>query len=141
MSVEVAVPAHEGAVFKGTVGALNVAIDPNSRAMTVEARFPNADSKLTPGMFGSAEVRLPATEPAVFVPTAAIAHLANGDASIVYTIEGGQAHVTVVQVADEVNGMRRVISGVAAGAEVATTALDKLFDGAPVKVTSHAQAR
>ena len=141
MSVEVAVPAHEGAVFKGTVGALNVAIDPNSRAMTVEARFPNADSKLTPGMFGSAEVRLPATESAVFVPTAAIAHLANGDASVVYIIEGGQAHVKVVQVADEVNGMRRVISGVAAGAEVATTALDKLFDGAPVKVTSHAQAR
>ena len=141
MSVEVAVPAHEGAVFKGAVGALNVAIDPNSRAMTVEARFPNADSKLTPGMFGSAEVRLPATESAVFVPTAAIAHLANGDASVVYIIEGGQAHVKVVQVADEVNGMRRVISGVAAGAEVATTALDKLFDGAPVKVTSHAQAR
>ena len=141
MSVEVAVPAHEGAVFKGTVGALNVAIDPNSRAMTVEARFPNADSKLTPGMFGSAEVRLPATESAVFVPSAAVARLANGDASVVYAIEGGQAHVKVVQVADELNGMRRVISGVAAGAEVATTALDKLFDGAPVKVTSHAQAR
>ena len=141
MSVEVAVPAYEGAVFKGTVGALNVAIDPNSRAMTVEARFPNADSKLTPGMFGSAEVRLPATESAVFVPSAAVARLANGDASVVYAIEGGQAHVKVVQVADELNGMRRVISGVAAGAEVATTALDKLFDGAPVKVTSHAQAR
>ena len=141
MSVEVAVPAHEGAVFKGTVGALNVAIDPNSRAMTVEARFPNADSKLTPGMFGSAEVRLPATESAVFVPSAAVARLANGDASVVYAIEGGQAHVKVVQVADELNGMRRVISGVAAGAVVATTALDKLFDGAPVKVTSHAQAR
>ncbi|MEQ1897322.1 MAG: efflux RND transporter periplasmic adaptor subunit [Vicinamibacterales bacterium] len=141
MSVEVAVPAHEGAVFKGTVGALNVAIDPNSRAMTVEAHFPNADSKLTPGMFGSAEVRLPATESAVFVPTAAVARLANGDASVIYIIEGGQAHVQVVQVADELNGMRRVISGVAAGAAVATTALDKLFDGAPVKVTSHAQAR
>lgn len=141
MAVEVVVPAHEGAVFKGTVGALNVAIDPNSRAMTVEARFPNADSKLTPGMFGSAEVRLPATESAVFVPTEAVTHLANGDASVVYTIEGGQAHVKVVQVADELNGMRRVISGVAAGTAVATTALDMLFDGAPVKVTSHAQAR
>ena len=141
MPVEVAVPAHEGAVFRGTVGALNVAIDPNSRAMTVEARFPNADSRLTPGMFGSAEVRLPATESAGFVPTAAVARLANGDASVVYSIEGGQAHVKVVQVADEVNGMRRIISGVAAGTEVATTAHEKLFDGAPVTVSSHAQAR
>ena len=141
MPVEVAVPAHEGAVFTGTVGALNVAIDPNSRAMTVEARFPNADGKLTPGMFGSAEVRLPATESAVFVPSAAVTRLANGDASVIYAIEGGQAHVKVVQVADELNGMRRIISGVAAGTEVATTEHEKLFDGAPVKVSSHAQAR
>jgi RND family efflux transporter MFP subunit len=157
MLVEVTVPAHQGAVFTGSVGALNVAIDPNSRSMTVEARFPNTDSRLTPGMFGSAEVRLPTTAPGVFVPAAAVAHLANGDASVVYAIENNQVYVKVVQVSEEANGVRRVISGLPAGATVAISGLDMLFDGAEVRVvgpqpetaaapdsstgTSHAQAR
>ncbi len=151
MPVEVTVPAHEKSVFKGKVGALNVAIDPNSRSMTVEARFPNADGKLTPGMFGSAEIRLPATEKSLFVPTAAITRLANGDASIAYVISDGQAHVKVVQADDDLNGLRRVRSGLTAGQVVAVTALDKLFDGAPARAAgasaapasgaSHAQTR
>lgn len=140
MPVEVTVPAHEGAVFKGTVGALNVAIDPNSRAMTVEARFPNADAKLTPGMFGSAEIRLPVTETSLFVPASAITRLANGDASIAYVIADGQAHVKVVQADDDVDGLRRVRSGLSADQAVAVSALDKLFDGAPVRVAVTAPA-
>lgn len=140
MPVTVTVPAHESLVFKGSVGALNVAIDPNSRSMTVEARFPNGDGKLTPGMFGSAEIRLPATEKAVFVPAGAVTRLANGNASIAYVVAEGQARVTVLQADEALDGLRRVRSGLAAGQTVATSALDKLFDGAPV-TTSHAQAR
>jgi RND family efflux transporter MFP subunit len=140
MPVEVTVPAHEKALFRGTVGALNVAIDPNSRSMTVEARLPNGDGRLTPGMFGSAEIRLPASEKSVFVPASAVTKLANGDASIAYVINEGQARVTVLQADETLDGQRRVRSGLAVGQTVATTALDKLFDGAPV-TTSHAQAR
>lgn len=140
MPVQASVPAHGQAVFKGTVGALNVAIDPNSRSMTVEARFPNGDGKLTPGMFGSAEIRLPATEASIFVPAPAVTRLANGDASIAYVIEDGQAHVKVVQAEDAVDGQRRIRSGLTAGQSVATSAVDKLFDGAPV-TTTHAQTR
>lgn len=140
MPVEVTVPAHEKALFKGTVGALNVAIDPNSRSMTVEARLPNGDGRLTPGMFGSAEIRLPATQKSLFVPSSAVTRLANGDASIVYTVEKNLARVKVVQVDDDANGQRRVLSGLEAGLEVATSGVDTLFDGAPV-TTSHAQTR
>jgi RND family efflux transporter MFP subunit len=154
MRVEVAVPAHEGAVFLGAVGALNVAIDPNSRSMTVEARFPNTDAKLTPGMFGSAQVRLPATEPGIFVPASAVTRIANGESSAVYVVDGDKARVRVIQPGDEADGMRRIVSGLAAGTVVATTGLDRLFDGASVRIgapsagaapvsgrSSHAQAR
>jgi len=151
MPVLATVPAHAQAVFKGTVGALNVAIDPNSRSMTVEARFPNGDGKLTPGMFSSAEIRLPATETSLFVPASAVTRLANGAASIAYVIENGLAHVKVVQAEDEVDGHRRIRSGLTVGQLVATSAVDKLFDGAPITTDasqmapasgiSHAQTR
>lgn len=140
MPVEVGVPAYEKAVFKGAVGALNVAIDPNSRSMTVEARLPNGDGRLTPGMFGSAEIRLPAKERSLFVPATAVTKLANGDASIAYVIEQNQARVKVLQADEAIDGIRRVRSGLTAGQTVAVTALDKLFDGAPV-AASHAQTR
>ena len=43
LPVQAEVSGYPGVVFVGSVSALNVAIDPNSRAMTVEATFPNAD--------------------------------------------------------------------------------------------------
>ena len=80
MAVRAEVPAHPGASFQGTVSARNVALDANSRAMTIEALFPNADGRLLPGMFGTAEIRLRETERAVYVPTAAVATIANAKA-------------------------------------------------------------
>jgi RND family efflux transporter MFP subunit len=134
MAVDVQVPAYERARFVGSIAALNVAIDPNSRTMTVQAVFANRGSQLTPGMFGSAQIRLAATEPAVFVPRAAVTSITNGESSAVYVVDGNAAHVRVVQTAQEPNGMFRVLSGLDGGAIVATSHLDRLFDGAPVRI-------
>jgi membrane fusion protein (multidrug efflux system) len=134
MRVRAEVPAHPGVVFTGTITARNPAIDPSSRAMTVEARFPNADGKLTPGMFGTAEIALPTTEPALFVPRAAVSAIANGESSIVYVVEGDRVRVRVVQLGEEeADGMSRVLSGVEGEALVATSHLPQLFDGASVQ--------
>jgi RND family efflux transporter MFP subunit len=132
LSVEAEVSGYPGVVFVGLVSALNVAIDPNSRAMTVEATFPNADARVTPGMFGTAQIRLPATETAVFVPTDAVLKIANADA--MYVIEGNRAELRVVQLGDVQSGMIRVDAGVQEGAVVATNNLDKLVDGAAVRL-------
>ena len=85
------------------------------------------------------------------MPAPAVTRLANGDASIAYVIENGQARVKVVQADDETDGYRRIRSGLTVGQAVATSAVDKLFDGAPVAATasqaapasgiSHAQTR
>jgi RND family efflux transporter MFP subunit len=132
LSVEAEVSGYPGVVFVGLVSALNVAIDPNSRAMTVEATFPNADARVTPGMFGTAQIRLPATETAVFVPADAVLKIANADA--MYVIEGNRAELRVVQLGDVQSGMIRVDAGVQEGAVVATNNLDKLVDGAAVRL-------
>jgi RND family efflux transporter MFP subunit len=133
MPVRADVSAYPGTMFEGAVTARNVAIDPGSRAMTIEVSFRNRDSRLTPGMFGNAEVFLPTTERAVYVPREAIRPLANGESSVVYVVEGSTARARIVQPAQAEGGLVRIHTGVEAGAVVAMTNLDKLFDGATVR--------
>jgi membrane fusion protein (multidrug efflux system) len=133
MRVTASVPAHPGRTFTGTVAAVNVAIDPSSRAMSIEARFANADARLKPGMFGSAEVQLPATERGVFVPESAVAALPNGESFAVYAVDGGAVRVRVVQPGERQNGMVRLLAGLEPGVVVATSNLGQLFEGARVR--------
>jgi RND family efflux transporter MFP subunit len=133
MPVRAEVSAYPGTIFSGAISARNVAIDPNSRAMMIEVSFRNRDSRLGPGMFGTAEVLLPATERGVYIPRDAIRPFANGESSVVYVIEGDTARVRIVQPAEPVDGMVRIHTGVEGGAVVATSNLDKLFDGAKVR--------
>lgn len=133
MAVSATVNAHPGRTFTGTVSALNVAIDPASRAMSIEVRFLNADARLMPGMFGSAEVRLPATERGVFVPEAAVTPLPNGESFAVYAVDGDAVRVRVVQPGERQNGVVRLLAGLDAGTVVATTNLNHLFEGARVR--------
>jgi multidrug efflux system membrane fusion protein len=133
MPVRAEVSAYPGTFFEGAVSARNVAIDPNSRAMTIEVTFRNRDSRLAPGMFGNAEVLLPATARAMYVPQQAVQPFANGESSVVYVIEGETARVRIVQPAPAEDGLVRIDTGIQAGAVVAVSNLDKLFDGAAVR--------
>jgi len=136
MAVRAEVPAHANTAFRGTVSALNVALDPNSRAMTIDVQFPNTDDKLLPGMFGTAEIQLPETQRVVYVPKAAVSTIANGQSSAVYVIEGSTARVRVVQTGEVQGELVRILAGISGGAVVATTRLNELFDGAHVKIAS-----
>lgn len=136
MTVRAETPAFPGVVFTGTVTARNPSLDPASRAMTVEVKFPNGDQRLSPGMFGTADIELGETEKALFVPKAAIAPIANGESSMVYVVDGTTARVRVVQLAGTEDGLTRVIAGLEPGAVVATSALSELFDGASVRTAA-----
>ena len=133
MAVSATVNAHPGRTFTGTVSALNVAIDPASRAMSIEAKFSNSDARLMPGMFGSAEVQLPATERGVFVPEAAVSPLPNGESFAVYAVDGDAVRVRVVQPGERQHGMVRLLAGLDAGTVVATSNLTHLFEGARIR--------
>jgi membrane fusion protein (multidrug efflux system) len=141
MTVSASVPAYPGRSFEGTLSALNVAIDPASRAMAVEARFPNQNGSLTPGMFASAEVRLAATEPAVFVAGTSVMPVADGQALGVFVVDGDVVRVRVVQTGERDGGLVRILSGLQAGEVVAATNLDHLVEGARVQVEGPAPAQ
>jgi RND family efflux transporter MFP subunit len=141
MTVRAEVPTYRGSVFEGVVSALNVALDASSRAMAIEVRFANTDGRLLPGMFGTAEIHLPATERAFFVPAAAVTTIANGQSSAVYVVDDATARVRVVQVGESQNGLVRILAGLEGETVVATSALDRLFDGAKVRTAAPAAAR
>src|SRR5437868_1491403 len=66
MPVVARVAAYGDREFQGTTSAVNPTVNPDSRAFVLEARFPNVDVRLKPGMFATARVVLPRTENAVF---------------------------------------------------------------------------
>ncbi len=59
MTVVARVSAFPDRDFLGKVSAINPAVDPNSRAFILEARFDNPKAELRPGMFATARVLLP----------------------------------------------------------------------------------
>jgi multidrug efflux pump subunit AcrA (membrane-fusion protein) len=135
MAVALSVDAYRDRKFSGRVSAINPAIDPTSRAFTVEAEVENPDNSLRSGMFVTARVTLPGGNQAVFVPREAVVNDQNTNSYRVFVVDGTTAHLQVVQIGDEENGWIQIISGVQGGAEVATGNLQQLYEGAKVQPT------
>ncbi len=140
MTVVARVSAYPDRDFTGKVSAINPSVDPNSRVFILEARFPNSDNSLRPGMFSTARVLLPGGEDAVFIPRSAVVRDKTTDSFQVYVIQNGKARLRVV-LPGEVNGDRiRMVSGIAPGDFVATSNQAALYDGAPVNPGSGAKS-
>ncbi|HYJ46839.1 MAG TPA: efflux RND transporter periplasmic adaptor subunit, partial [Pyrinomonadaceae bacterium] len=135
MAVALTVDAYPDRKFNGRVSAINPAIDPTSRALTVEAEVENPDNALRSGMFVTASISLPGGKSSVFVPKDAVVNDQNTNSYRVFTIDGTTAHLQVVQVGNEENGMVQILTGVNPDAEVATSNLQQLYEGAKVQPT------
>ncbi|HLH00185.1 MAG TPA: efflux RND transporter periplasmic adaptor subunit [Bryobacteraceae bacterium] len=133
VTVEANAPGFPGRVFQGKVTALNPAVDPNSRTFSVEAEFPNLDVALKPGMFGTARIFLTGATDGIFIPTEAILTDATTNSSQVFFLRDGKARVAVVQLGAKDGGMTQILSGLSAGAVVATDHLQDLYDGETVQ--------
>jgi multidrug efflux pump subunit AcrA (membrane-fusion protein) len=135
MAVALTVAAYPDRKFGGHVSAINPAIDPTSRAITVEAEVENPDNALRAGMFATAQVVLPGGNQVVFVPREAVVNDQNTNSYRVFVIQGTTAHLRVVQVGDEENGQIQILSGVKGDDEVAMNNLQQLYEGAKVQPT------
>lgn len=135
MAVALSVDAYPDRKFGGHVSAINPAIDPTSRALTVEAEIENPDNALRAGMFVTAQVVLPGGNQGVFVPSAAVVKDQNTNSYRVFVIKGTTAHLQVVQIGDEENGWIQILSGIKGDDEVAMNNLGQLYEGAKVQPT------
>jgi len=136
MPVTARVAAYGDREFQGITSAVNPSVNPDSRAFVLEARFPNQDNALRPGMFANARVVLAGTESAVFVPKSVVVRDRTTDSNQVFVLDSGKAHLRIVTVGDSEAGQVRVLSGVSAGEIVALNKQYELYDGAPVIVQS-----
>jgi multidrug efflux pump subunit AcrA (membrane-fusion protein) len=132
MQATARVAAYGDRDFLGRVTVIRPAIDPTSRAMTVEVEFSNSDFTLKPGMFATARVLLPEGEQGLFVPISSVLTDATTSASQVFVIDSGKARAKVVRIGESENGLVRLLAGVTPGAVVASSGLKDLYDGVPV---------
>ncbi len=134
MGVSLEVDAHRERKFAGRVSAVNPAIDPVSRAATVEAAVENGDNALRAGMFATARIVRQGGAQAVFVPRAAVFADQNTQSYRVFVIQNDMAKLRVVQIGEEEGGWMKIGSGINADEVVATSNLPQLFEGARVRV-------
>lgn len=134
MGVSLEVDAHRDRKFAGQVTAVNPAIDPVSRAATVEAAIENGDNALRSGMFATARIVRRGGNRAVFVPRSAVVSDQNTQSYRVFVVQGDTAKLRVVQIGSEEGDTVQILSGVNADDIVATSNLQQLFEGAKVKM-------
>ena len=134
--------AMSGAVFTGTITAINPEIDSATRTFKVQATFANADERLHPGMFGNVEVIAPEKTRVVAVPATAVYYQAFGDsifvAKPVKDEKTGQmvkrAEQRFVRLGDTRGDYVVVLSGVQPGEEVVTSGVFKLSNGTKLAI-------
>lgn len=141
--VHVRVDAFTDQVFTARVSAINPAVDPSSRNVSVQAELANPDEVLRAGMFARIEVVLPAEAPAVVLPATAIAYASYGNS--VFVLETmkdpqGNDYLGAVQRFVKLGPTRgdqiAILEGVKEGETVATSGVFKLRQGAHVQVNN-----
>lgn len=142
LRVTARVQAYPEREFNGAITAINAAIDPATRAFTVEAAFQNADSALRPGMFTTAGIQQQEGKQVVVVPASAVQADPNTDSHRLYIVEDGRARLRIVQLTRSQQGNHALVaSGLRPGERVITNNLDKLFDGVQVDARSAAASK
>jgi RND family efflux transporter MFP subunit len=128
------VDAFPGRSFTGAITAVNPSVSAESRSFMVEARVPNPESLLKPGMFAVATIDQGRTERALLVPRKAVIEDPNTNSYRVFTIDDKSvARLRVVQLAARQQGDTvHILSGIKEGERVATSSLADLYDGAQV---------
>ena len=135
-----------GADFSGRVTAFDSIVDQATRNVQVQATLTNTTGQLRPGMFVQTELMLGASTSVIALPASAISYAPFGDSVFVVTdLKGptGASYRGVRQQFVKLGGGRgdqvAIVSGVTAGAEVVTSGVFKLRNGAAVVVNNKVQ--
>ena len=130
--VSLEVDAYKDRKFAGTVSAINPAVNPNSRSAIVEALVENNNNALRTGMFATAKISREGGGKAVYVPKSAVFNDQTTQSFRVFVIQDGVAKLRVVQLGTDEDDSQQIITGVNADETIATSSLDKLYEGAKV---------
>jgi multidrug efflux system membrane fusion protein len=107
-------------------------IDTTTGTLKLRAIFDNKNNLLFPNLFVNARLLLKTLDNVILIPTSAIQH--NGDASFVFLIQNGEAHIHNIKPGVS-EGPNTEVQGLNAGDVVADSSFEKLQDGSKVTVT------
>lgn len=142
--IDLTVDAFPNRTFVGKLTTVEPQIDPQTRAIKVEATIPNADHALRPGMFANARVVLPPQHNVVTIPETAIEYTPYGTSVYIIKPAGkdqkGQvkyiASQSFVKLGERRDGNVAVLEGLKSGEMVASSGQLKILNGAPVRLSS-----
>jgi len=130
-SVSVTVSAYTDRAFAGRVARISPSVTAASRTLTVEAEVDNGNGMLKPGQFATVKIMQPQSTPALLVPLRAVR--TEADTSRVFVIKNGRAEQRLVQLGQTEGDLIEIRSGIAAGELVATSNVEQLSDGIPIR--------
>ncbi|WP_119458392.1 efflux RND transporter periplasmic adaptor subunit [Rhodospirillaceae bacterium SYSU D60014] len=118
--------------FAGRIASIDTRIDPIARSFRVRAELPNPDNALPAGLFMVVRVTLGSRPNAVIIPEEAV--VAEGRSTYVFRVRDGTAERVEVELGHRQVGEVEVLKGLRAGDSVVVAGLQRLRDGAPVRV-------
>ena len=130
-SVSATTSAWPDKSFSGRIARIAPNVTANSRTLTVEAEIENGSGALKPGQFATVRILQPRPVAAVLVPSRAV--VSDAGVNRVYVIKDGHVEQRLVQLGQTEGDLVQVKTGVAADEKVATSNLELLGDGVPVK--------
>ena len=130
-SVSVSVSTYPDRSFAGRVARVSPNVSSQSRTLTVEAEVENGESLLKPGQFATIRMLLPQSDPAVLVPARAVR--SDGTTARVFVVKDGVAHERLVATGRQDGDLIEIKGNVAADELVATSNVEQLADGVPVR--------
>ncbi len=144
LDVRVHTDVVAGRDFPGKLTALNSAVDPVTRNVTLQATIDNKDHALRPGMFAKIDVLLPQKEKTMVVPGTAVSYAPYGDS--VFVIEkkkdektGKESQVLrqqFVRVGEARGDFVSITKGLEDGQQIVSTGVFKLRNGMAVVINN-----
>jgi len=129
--VRLSVDAYPGKEFTATIRFVSPSLRSDQRALTVEAVTANPDGLLKPGLFATALIKQTISAPGLLVPATAVETVAG--TSRVFVVKNGRIEERIVTLAEKIDSLVELTSGVAAGEVVAADPRGRLVDGREIK--------
>ena len=142
MNVRIRSDAHPETVFHGKIAHIDLAVDPVTRNVQVQALAENTDEKLRVGMFVNVELALPEKRTVLPVPATAILYASFGNSVFVIdeqkNEESGETELVLRQQFVTLGSARGdfidVTDGLKAGETIVTSGVFKLATGTKVVI-------
>jgi membrane fusion protein (multidrug efflux system) len=116
----------------GTVYAIEPAIDPQTRSLTLRAGAPNPDRLLLPGAFAEVDLAVRQVEDALSVPAIAVVPELGGKK--VFVLVEGRAEPRIVETGIRTEKRVQITRGLTSGEQVIVSNIPRLARGVEVEV-------